>query len=89
MVAAGGNSIWHGTGLLSAYALGIGMPFLIAALFVKPFMGFMQRFRKHIHKVEVSIGLLLVMTGIAIFTGSIADAALWLLETFPVFSKVG
>jgi len=58
-------------------------------LFVKPFMGFMQRFRKHIHKVEVSIGLLLVMTGIAIFTGSIADAALWLLETFPVFSKVG
>ncbi|MFL2687822.1 MAG: cytochrome c biogenesis CcdA family protein [Alphaproteobacteria bacterium] len=89
MVAAGGNSIWHGTGLLSAYALGIGMPFLIAAMFVKPFMGFMQRFRKHIHKVEISIGLLLVMTGIAIFTGSIADAALWLLETFPVFSKVG
>lgn len=89
MVAAAGDSIWYGTGLLTTYAVGIGVPFLIAALFVKPFMGFMQRFRKHIRKVEITIGLLLIITGIAIFTGSIADAAQWLLETFPIFSKVG
>ncbi len=89
MVAAAGDSIWHGTGLLTAYAIGIGVPFLIAALFVKPFMAFMTRFRKHIRKVEITIGLLLVITGLAIFTGTIADAAQWLLDTFPAFSKVG
>jgi len=49
----------------------------------------MTRFRKHIRKVEIAIGLLLVTTGVAIFTGTIADAAQWLLETFPAFSNVG
>jgi cytochrome c-type biogenesis protein len=89
MVAAGGDSILYGTSLLSVYAAGIGVPFLIAALAVKPFMGFMARFRKHMHKVEITIGILLVITGVAIFTGSLADASQWLLETFPAFSNVG
>ncbi|MBL6958965.1 MAG: cytochrome c biogenesis protein CcdA, partial [Rhodospirillales bacterium] len=47
------------------------------------------RFRKHMRKVEISIGLLLIVTGIAIFTGSLADAAQWLLDTFPIFTNFG
>ena len=89
MVAAGGDSIWYGTSLLSAYAAGIGVPFLISALAVKPFMSFMARFKRHLHKVEVAIGILLVMTGVAILTGSLANVAQWLLETFPAFYSVG
>ena len=89
MVAAGGDSIWYGTSLLSAYAAGIGVPFLIAALAVKPFMSFMSRFKRHLHKVEVAIGILLVITGVAILTGSLANVAQWLLETFPAFYSVG
>ncbi len=89
MVAAGGDTMWYGTGLLTVYAIGIGLPFMIAALFVRPFMGFMGRFRKHMRKVEISIGLLLIVTGIAIFTGSLADAAQWLLDTFPIFTNFG
>ena len=89
MVAAGNDSILYGTSLLAVYAAGIGIPFLIAAFAVKPFMGFMARFRKHMHKVEITIGILLVLTGVAIFTGSLADASQWLLETFPAFSNVG
>ena len=89
MVAAGSDSIAYGISLLSAYAAGIGVPFLIAALAVKPFMAFMTKFRKHMHKVEISIGSLLVITGIAIFTGKLADASNWLLETFDIFTKFG
>ncbi len=89
MVAASSDSVLYGTSLLSAYAAGIGVPFLIAALAVQPFMSFMARFRKHMHKVEITIGLLLVATGIAILTGSLADVAQWLLETFPALSSVG
>ena len=89
MVAASGDSIWYGTSLLSAYAAGIGVPFLIAALAVKPFMGFMARFKGHLHKVEIAIGILLVITGVAILTGSLANVAQWLLETFPAFYSVG
>ncbi|MCP5372895.1 MAG: cytochrome c biogenesis protein CcdA [Hyphomicrobiales bacterium] len=83
MVASTGDSIWNGIGLLTAYAAGIGVPFLVAALFVRPFMAFMARFRRHMRTVEIVIGGLLVVTGIAIFTGSLANVSQWMLETFP------
>ena len=89
MVAATGEDIWKGVLLLSSYAAGIGLPFLLAAFAVRPFMAFMSRFRKHMRKVELSIGSLLVLTGLAIFTGSLADVGQWMLETFPALGKVG
>ena len=89
MVAAGGDSVWYGTSLLSVYAAGIGVPFLIAALAVKPFMAFMARFKRHLRKVELTIGTLLAMTGAAILTGSLANVAQWLLDSFPTFYNFG
>jgi cytochrome c-type biogenesis protein len=89
MVAASGDSVLYGTSLLAIYAAGLGIPFLIAALAVKPFMNFMKRFRQHMHKVEIAVGSLLVVTGVVIFTGDINQVANWLLETFPAFSDFG
>ena len=89
MVAASGDDVMYGTSLLAVYAAGIGLPFLLAAFAVKPFMAFLGRFRKHMRKVELAIGSLLVVTGIAIFTGSLAEVSNWIIETFPVFLEVG
>lgn len=89
MVAAGSDSISYGISLLGAYAAGIGVPFLAAALAVKPFMAFMGRFRKHMHKVEIGIGSLLIITGIAIFTGKLSEASNWLLNNFEIFTTFG
>ena len=89
MVAASGDSALYGTSLLTVYAAGLGIPFLIAAFAVKPFMSFMGRFRRHMRKVEITIGALLIATGVAIFTGDLAEVANWLLETFPIFTQVG
>ena len=89
MVAGSNSDIWYGISLLAVYAAGIGLPFLLAAFAVKPFMAFLARFKKHMHAVEISIGVLLIITGVAIFTGSLADASQWLLETFPAFTNFG
>ena len=89
MVAASGDDVTYGVSLLSVYAAGIGLPFLLAAFAVKPFMLFLAKFRRHMRTVEISIGVLLVVTGIAIFTGSLAEAANWILETLPAFGEVG
>ena len=89
MVAASGDSALYGTSLLTVYAAGLGIPFLIAAFAVKPFMSFMGRFRRHMRKVEITIGALLIATGVAIFTGDLAEVANWLLETFPIVTQVG
>lgn len=88
-VAASEESALYGATLLAVYAAGIGIPFLVAALAAGPFMAFVKRFRKHLNRVEQALGVLLVATGILFLTGSMADMAYWLLETFPGFGTIG
>ena len=88
-VAGSENSVFHGASLLGVYAAGIGLPFLAAALMAPLFLRFMRRFRPWIPWVERTLGVLLVLTGILFITGSIADIAYWLLETFPALGVVG
>lgn len=89
MVATSGDSIGYGISLLTVYAAGLGIPFLVAAFAVKPFMKFLSRFKSQMRKIELTIGGLLIITGITIFTGDLAEAANWLLETFPLFTNFG
>ena len=89
MVATSGDSIGYGISLLTVYAAGLGIPFLVAAFAVKPFMKFLSRFKSQMRKIELTIGGLLIITGIAIFTGDLAETANWLLETFPLFTNFG
>jgi cytochrome c-type biogenesis protein len=88
-VAAGDDSVLYGGSLLGAYAAGLGVPFLLAALAAGPFTGFMQRFRRHVRTVEIVLGLLLIVTGVLFLTGMMSEIAYWLLETFPTLGKVG
>ena len=88
-VAAGEESAARGATLLLVYALGIGVPFLAAALLAGPFLRFMQRFRRHLHRVEQVMGVLLVVTGVLFITGSVNEIGYWLLETFPALGRVG
>jgi cytochrome c-type biogenesis protein len=89
LIAGADDSVAHGAALLAAYAAGIGVPFLLAAAFVRPFLGFLARFRSHLGLIEKVIGVLLVVTGVLIFTGSMAQIAGWLLETFPILGRIG
>nr|VFJ61515.1 MAG: cytochrome c-type biogenesis protein [Candidatus Kentron sp. FW] len=82
MMAASEDSVTDGVVLLGVYALGIGVPFLLAAFAVHPFLRFMRRFRRHMRWVEIGTGALLVVTGILIFTGSLAVVGNWLLPVF-------
>lgn len=88
MIAGGGGDMTYGITLLTAYAAGIGLPFLLASLAVKPFLNFMRKFRRHMRIVELTIGGLMVVTGLLIFFGSIAYVSQWMLETFP-FLELG
>ena len=88
-VAAAEDSVLHGASLLAVYALGIGVPFLGAALLAGPFLRLMGRFRRHLHRVEQAMGLLLVVTGVLFVTGSVNEIGYWLLETFPALGRVG
>ena len=88
-VAGSSDTIWRGAGLLAVYSIGIGVPFVLAAAFASRFLGWAARFKRHMHKVEMVMGALLVLTGILFMTGQMKEISFWLLETFPIFSEIG
>ena len=88
-VAGAEDTIVRGALLLAAYSLGIGIPFLAAALFAGRFLRWMAGFRRHLGMVEKVVGALLVVTGILFMTGSMSLIAWWLVESFPAFQTIG
>jgi cytochrome c-type biogenesis protein len=88
-VAGSSDTVGRGMVLLGVYSLGLGIPFLAAALGMGRFMGLMARFRHRFGQVEKAMGALLVVTGIAFLTGGMERMAFWLLETFPVLAALG
>ncbi|MGB3416200.1 MAG: cytochrome c biogenesis CcdA family protein [Mesorhizobium sp.] len=88
-LAGGRDTVGEGALLLAAYSLGLGIPFLVAALFSGAFMRFLGRFRTHLGRVEKVIGALLVVAGVLFLTGGVQSASYWLLENFPVLGRLG
>ncbi|ODS01500.1 cytochrome C biogenesis protein [Methyloceanibacter superfactus] len=88
-VAAGEDSVSQGVSLLLVYSLGLGIPFIMAAVAIKPFMRAMQRFRGHLAIMEKVLGGFLVLTGILFLTDSMTLIAGWILQTFPGLATIG
>jgi len=66
-MAAASETIGRGVFLLAVYSAGLAIPFLLTALGVSRFLRFYQRFRRHLHTVEVSSGVLLLFVGGLVF----------------------
>ena len=88
-IAASEATAARGAGLLAIYSLGLGIPFLLAAAALGPFLGFLKRFKAHFGAVERVVGVLLIVTGIAFLTGTMQNLSFWLLQAFPGLSKIG
>ena len=65
-LAAAEGTVRRGIVLLAIYSLGLAVPFLLTSLGIERFLAFYQRFRQHLHKVEVTSGVLLIIVGLLI-----------------------
>jgi cytochrome c-type biogenesis protein len=88
-VAGSETSVAHGASLLAAYSIGLGIPFILAAFAMKPFVGLLKRMHSRFALVEKTMGALLVLTGIAFLSGWMTTASFWILETFPALGRLG
>ncbi len=88
-VAASQADVTRGIALLTIYSLGLGIPFLGAAAGVGKFASVSGRIRPHLRKIEVGAGLLLVGTGVLIFSGIFTRLGFYLLEVFPWLINIG
>ncbi|HYL11143.1 MAG TPA: cytochrome c biogenesis protein CcdA [Candidatus Acidoferrales bacterium] len=87
-IAATSDTILRGVFLLAIYSAGLAIPFVLTALGLSRFLRFYQRFRKYLHAVEVSSGVLLLLVGGLVFAnrltwlsgklGFLNDVVLWL-----------
>ena len=89
MLASNEATALRGLAMMLVFGVGMTAPFVVAAFFIKPFLRFAAKFRRHLPKVEKAMGLLLILFAVLIATGSVNNIANWLLETFPMFSKIG
>ena len=75
--------------LLTAYAAGLGVPFLVTALFMRELAVSLKGLRRFGSGLQIAAGLIMVAMGVAMMTGKLATFSYWLLETFPVFGRLG
>ncbi|WP_281968776.1 cytochrome c biogenesis CcdA family protein [Roseovarius nanhaiticus] len=78
----------RGLVLLLVFGVAMTAPFVVASLFIGPFLKFASKFRRHLPKVEKAMGLLLLLFAGLIATDSVNYIAQWMLQTFPVFQNI-
>ena len=67
---------WRSGLVLSAfYSAGLAVPFLLTGLGINQFLGFYKNFRRHLHKVEVASGIVLILVGLLVMSGQSTQLA--------------
>jgi cytochrome c-type biogenesis protein len=75
VVASTLETVGQGIGLLTAYSLGLGIPFLLVGLAFGPLSKTLRRMNRYLGIVSVVSGALLVFMGVLILTGSLGFLA--------------
>lgn len=83
------TSLSAGVALLTAYALGLGLPFLVSALFLDKMVRHLKWLRPAGRRLQFVAGIVMVVMGLAMVTGRLSSFAFWLLEMFPVLGRLG
>ena len=88
-VAAATTTVAGGVVLLAAYSAGLGVPFLLAALFTGAFLRRAGKFGALARRLQIAAGAMLVLMGGAMLSGHLQETAFWLLDTFPALQRLG
>jgi cytochrome c-type biogenesis protein len=78
------QTVGHGILLLFVYALGLGIPFVLAGLALERFLKVAQVLRPRLQAIEVCSGVLLVGMGLLLFTGRLSLLSAWLTRVFGI-----
>lgn len=86
---AAGRGAGEGVPLLAAYALGLGVPFLVVAFYMPLLLARARRMARAGLMLQRLAGILMIGMGLLMLTGNLSLIAVWLLETFPVLTRIG
>ena len=81
--AASSDAFWSGVVLLGVYSLGLAVPFLLSAWAMERFLEVFARFRRFLPTVQVASGILLVVLGVLLLTGTFTILSTYLTRFTP------
>jgi cytochrome c-type biogenesis protein len=82
-------TVAQGVVLLSLYSLGLGLPFLAAALFTDSLILRLRALRRLGRSLQLGAGAVVTAMGVAMLTGELTTFSYWLLDTFPILARLG
>ena len=88
-LSASTADVAQGSLLLAVYSLGLGLPFLLAALFTGTLLVRLKALGRAGRNLQRAAGGLLVAMGLLMVTSQLEVVAYWLLETFPALANIG
>ena len=83
------NSLSQGIFLLLVYSIGLGVPFMLAGYYMGNFLLFSKKARKSIMTIQKISGVVLIITGVLIFTSKLQTLGFYILNLFPFLAKLG
>lgn len=82
LLASQEATVWQGAGLLFTFALGLGLPFILAGLTLERFDNFYKKIGRHLRKIQIVSGLMTCLLGLLVFTGQVDTLHNWLALLF-------
>ena len=76
--AASESTLMKGIDLLALYSIGLAVPFVLTSLCIGRFLSFYGRFRRHLPKLQMASGALLIVVGVLVFTRHFALINSWM-----------
>jgi cytochrome c-type biogenesis protein len=87
-IAAKKETVWQGIALLTSYSAGLGIPFLITGISISAFYNFFDKIKRYFKTIEIIGGVMLIIVGILMITGSLTLIASYLTRWFPFLSGI-
>lgn len=88
-LSAVSSSVATGVVLLTAYSLGLGVPFVLSAVFTDRLVARHREIKRLGRILYAVAGAVMIVTGVAMITGHLSMFAIWLLQAFPALGNVG
>lgn len=87
--AAAARGAADGVMLLATYAAGLGVPFLLAALYLPALLTRVRRTARFGFWLQRIAGAGMVAMGVAMVTGDLTRFGAWMLRSFPALALIG
>lgn len=74
--------------LLGVFSLGLGLPFILASIFLSFFSNFFKKINKHLNIIKIISGIFLIALGIVFVTDSMIKVVGYLSKYIPILDKI-